>query len=478
MNAASGRHRARRRWSRRASVGTIALGLASVAAGSAGLVDANAAAAPGSGLGSINISATATGLRVPFYSKSGEDVEAELPFALSQMDYGGAGHALTSVFWPGDTGGHGGDTLKLLTGSCLPPDPFGLVGIPVPIPVPNLPCVARIPPLPDQVYESLNDSYKAEAQSSTGNPIVTKSNPGVEMRAVAKMGDIEASTAMAGGQETPLGDTLGSTATVTSIKLTGPNTAVADAVSTMRDISLGGGAVTIDAVKSVAHAVTNGKTATGTGSTTVEGMKIAGVPVTLDSGGVHIDGQGTALPSLDALNSALANAGFKLYVANPTKTVDKAHVQLFSGQLVILQNNSQYTSNLNDTGTVITLGGTTIDADSSVAYVYKPPPLPSVSPPPVGHTGGSGGGVVRPPSTGSVAPPPPAVGPAPKVATQAPPAQQPVLAAQQTRLPVGIAAGWVIAALLGSGLVAVGLRRLPDQLFVDRGPACSLRGQT
>ena len=60
---------------------------------------------------------------MPFYSHFGEDVEAQIPYASAQMGFGGFGHALTSVVWPGDTGGHGGDTLQLLTGSCLPPDP-------------------------------------------------------------------------------------------------------------------------------------------------------------------------------------------------------------------------------------------------------------------------------------------------------------------------------------------------------------------
>ena len=80
MKRSRGRH-ARRRWSRRTSVAVVAVGLASIATGSAGLASANASPSPGADLGSINISATATGLRVPFYSKSGEDVEARLSAA-------------------------------------------------------------------------------------------------------------------------------------------------------------------------------------------------------------------------------------------------------------------------------------------------------------------------------------------------------------------------------------------------------------
>ncbi|MDQ1697626.1 MAG: hypothetical protein QOJ03_2979, partial [Frankiaceae bacterium] len=329
----TGRHRGARtrsRWGRRTSTALVAVGVASMGAGAAGMLTASASPAPGSNFGSISIGASAYGLRVPFFTHSGEDVESELPYALAQMGYGGSGHALTSVFWPGDTGGHGGDTFKLLTGSCLPPNPFNTIPIPIPVPIPDLPCVAHIPPLPDQAYENMNDNYKAEAQSGAGKPEVTQSNPGVEMSAKTLPALVEAATAMAGGKAPGIGDGMGSTATITRIKLTGPNTAVVDAVSTMRDVSLGGGALTISSITSVAHAVTNGKTATGTASTTVQGMKVGGVPVTVDNKGVHIQGNGQRLPSIDALNTMLAKAGFTVFVADPTKTVKKASVQLFS----------------------------------------------------------------------------------------------------------------------------------------------------
>jgi hypothetical protein len=420
----------------------VAGGLGAIATGSTGLLTAQAAQDPGSNFGSINIGASASGLRTPFYSHSGEDVESELPYSTSSLSY--AGHALTSVMWPGDTGGHGGDTLKLLTGSCIPPNPFNTVPVPVPVPIPDLPCPATIPALPNQVYEQMNDPYKAEAQSGTGNPVDEQSNPGVNMKL-----------------------------TDTSIKLTGPNTAVVDAVSVMRNVSLGGGAVTMSSVTSIAHAVTTGKTATGNASTTVQGMKIGGVPVTVDDKGVHVQGQGQPLPSLDALNSMLKQSGFQLVVADPTKVIKGASAQLFSGQLIFTQDNPQYTSNANDGKAIVTVGGASINADSSLAYVYQqgPVPLPQASLPPATTGGGlppatTGGGGSS--ATGDV--PPPQV-----AASNA--ALPPLLAAQRSSLPGGLSAGWVVAVLLGSGLLAAGLKRLPDELFTDRGPACSLGGQ-
>src|SRR3954467_13845258 len=153
------RHREPSRRGRRLSVTLVVAGLGSIATGSTGLLAAQAAPAPGSNFGSIDIGASAYGLRAPPYSAPRGDVEAELPCSLSQLNY--AGHALTSVMWPGDTGGHGGDTLKLLTGSCTPPTPFNTVPVPVPVPIPDLPCPATVPPLPNEVYEGLNDPYKA-----------------------------------------------------------------------------------------------------------------------------------------------------------------------------------------------------------------------------------------------------------------------------------------------------------------------------
>jgi hypothetical protein len=472
--SAAGRHRGTSSpLGRRVSVALVVLGVGSIAAGSTGMLSAQAASEPGSGLGSIDIGASAYGLRIPFFSHSGEDVESELPYSLAQLSY--AGHALTSVMWPGDTGGHGGDTLKLLTGSCIPPNPFNTVPVPVPVPLPDLPCPATIPALPNQVYESLNDPYKAESQSGTGNPVDEQSHPGVSMKATATNALVQATTVMAGGKATALGDQVGTSMTDTRIKLTGPTTATVDSVSVMRDISLGGGAVTIKNVTSIAHALTNGKTADGTASTTVSGMSVGGVPVTVDDKGVHIQGQGQKLPSLDALNSMLEQAGFTLYVADPTKVVKGASAQLFSGQLILMQDNPQYAGSLNDSKTVVTLGGASIRADSSRAYVPPPfnIPLPHATVPPASSSSSN----VPPASTSGSVPTGTGQVPPPQVATGGGSSAPPLLAARQSSLPGGIAPGWIVAVILGSGLVAAGLKRLPDRLFTNRGPACSLGGQ-
>jgi hypothetical protein len=53
-----------------------------------------------------------------------------------------------------------------------------------------------------------------------------------------------------------------------------------------------------------------------------------------------------------------------------------------------------------------------------------------------------------------------------------------LLAAAEHKLPGGIAAGWVITALLGSGFIAAGLKRLPDQVLAKTGGACTLGSES
>lgn len=455
----------------RLSLALLAVGTTVVGGSAAGMISAHAAGAPGSNFGNVNISVTATGIRSPFYSHSGEDVEGQAPYANAQLQSGGVGSALTSVFWPGGTGGHGGDTLKLLAGGCVPPNPANTIPIPIPVPLPDLPCLTHSPTLPDSVYQSLNDSYKAEVQSSDSKPTVTKTGPGIDMTATATQKETGATTTIAGAKLPGVGDTFGTTTTTSTITLTGPNTAVIDALSVARDIKLGGGALTISSVKSVAHAVTDGKKATGDTSTVVNGMKIGGVPVTVDNTGIHVQGQGQKLPSLDALNKALKGAGFSIFVADPTKKIHGASADLFSGQLVVMQSNSQYTSNANDSATILTFGGAGLTADTNRALQFKLPPV--AQPPAAGTSPSSAGATGSTPSLGVTSTPT-----SPTTGTQQPSVAAPLLAAAGTKLPGGIPAVWVVLALLGSGLIAAGLKRLPDHVLAETGSACPLGGDT
>jgi hypothetical protein len=335
-----------------------------------------------------------------------------------------------------------------------------------------VPCLTHAPGLPDGVYKALNDPYKAEAQSGTGNPTATMTGPGVNMSVTATSTKVLASTVMDGSAVPNVGNSFGKTSTVTSVLVTGPNKAVVDATSTMHNVSLGAGVITIKSIVSVAHATTNGTTATGSASTTVQGMKLAGTPVVVDDKGIHVATQKQGMPSLAALDKAIAKSGFQVFVAQPSRLLKGANVEVDAGNLVFQQNNVQYTGQANDTGNLIVVGGASIQASSNLGYQYNPPPLPvpstpgAAAPPPSGPSGSgpvtSGGGSV----------PPPAVAGAPA------PAQPPLLAAQKSGLPGGIQAAWVVVALLGAGLLAAGLKRLPDRVLEARGAACTLGDQT
>lgn len=454
-----------RRRAGRVSLACATVGVLSLATGAVGMLSAHADAPPGSGLGALNLVATASGVRMPMYNTGdgGEDVEGIAPYATAQMQSGNVGHALTSVMWPGDTGGNGGSTLQLLGPICVPPNPMGLV--------PGVPCVATVP-VPDQVYQDLNDPEKAEAQSGVGQPTTTVSRPWGTMTATATSSKVLADTTILGSKELPTGDTFGETNTTTTITLTGPKTAVVDAVSTVRNIDLGG-VIKISSIVSTAHGTTNGTTASGTAHTIVAGATIAGIPVTIDENGVHAGGQGSSLSALDQVNSALKNAGFAIYVAAPTRTLAGSGVTLDAGSLIITQNNPQYTGNANATGRMLVLGGVGVIAQAGLGYPAADLTLPAITsaftPPGQPQAATGPGGSMTVPGT-------PAGASAPAPSGQQP-AFAPVVAGQRSPLPGGLPAGWIVLVVLGGLLAAAGLRRLPDRLFATAATPCPL-GET
>jgi hypothetical protein len=143
---------------------------------------------------------------------------------------------------------------------------------------------------------------------------------------------------------------------------------------------------------------------------------------------------------------------------------------LFSGQLVIMQSNSQYTSNANDSAEILTFGGAGLSATTNRALQFK---LPPVAQQPAASTPAAAAAAGTPPSLGSTSTPTGTT-----TGTQQPTVAPPLLAAAQTKLPGGIAAGWVVMALVGSGLIAAGLKRLPDHVLAETGAACPLGSDT
>ena len=90
-------------------------------------------------------------------------------------------------------------------------------------------------------------------------------------------------------------------------------------------VSLGGGQIVIEGIHVTASIRNNGDgSPTYKAAVSVASASIGGVPVTIDQDGVHIAGQGQALPyqqASDALNNALKQAGIQLYLLAPEVTM-------------------------------------------------------------------------------------------------------------------------------------------------------------
>jgi hypothetical protein len=92
--------------------------------------------------------------------------------------------------------------------------------------------------------------------------------------------------------------------------------------SSLGRVSIGGGQIVLDGIHVVAS-ITNDGTPAYKAAVTVASASIGGVPVTIDQDGVHVSGQGQALPyqqASDALNGALKQAGIQLFLVSPEVT--------------------------------------------------------------------------------------------------------------------------------------------------------------
>jgi len=406
------------------------------------------AAAPGSGLGAIDVTASSSAFSMQLYSHAGEDVEADIPYSLATLNTGGIGEGLTSVLWPGSTGAHGGDTLNLL----------GIKG------------------LPPSLAEKLNDPEVALAQTGVGATTVKSAHPGLTMTSTATSTHVSGSSTAGGGGVPVIGSIVGTTKAASTINIAGPRTLTVNSTSSIHNLSIAK-VIKIGAVTSTAHAVTNGHSSSGNGHTKVTDVRIAGVKVRIDNKGLHIPGKSLPLVGNTAakvVNTALKSAGIKIAVTNVKRHVHGAHTIVNAGALVVRFNQSGYKSSANDTGTVLVLGGASIDAQASPGF-----PPPNIKPPKTPKTPKSpkSGTTTTPGSPGTAGTPaipgttvPSATGPG--VAPDTAPA--PVLTANPISLPKGLGLVWVILGLAAAGLFAFAMKRLPDKVLQPAGTACRL----
>jgi len=238
-------------------------------------------------------------------------LDATIPEATSTLQ-SGLGHGLASVFWPGDLGGHAGSAIQQLGQLCSSM---------LPITLPNVP--TQCTPVPQALKDnarSLNDPVKAET-FAPGGPAddvytFTPPMPGVVMKSHADPHLVDSTAGFASFGAPGLGS-LGSV-TSHSVTTAAATTAGSEATSEIFNVVLAGGLVTIDHIKSTAKETTDGSTATSAGNTVLSGLRVGGVPASIDTNGLQVG-------ALSAVaNKALNTLGLEIKLTTPDVVHDGA----------------------------------------------------------------------------------------------------------------------------------------------------------
>lgn len=290
------------------------------------------------------------------------------------------------------------------------------------------------------------------------------------------------------GQVTVGGATSTSTATVD-----GKDVAVGSALSAVKDVALLGGIITIDSVTTRLVTRADGTTPASSGSTTVEGVTIAGQAFTVDDKGLSAGGQGSSLPPVSTPQQVKDLLGISAVVMPQTTTKTGNGVSRVAGGLVVTVNTGplraalgpvtgQVNPVLNQvisqlppemqgqlyylvkaTPSVTFIFGAANSASAAtlpISFDFPPPAFPSIGGVVGGVPAGSPGGPT------AVGAPPPLAGTG--VQSVVPPvAAQPLVPALGTANVAsaratgvgGVGAGQVLAGLLASGLIGWGLLR-------------------
>jgi hypothetical protein len=284
-------------------------------------------------------------------------VSLDVPQVRSTLTTGGVGTGLASIAWPGDIGGNGGTALLIL-----------------------------VPSVPPSIANLLNDPIKAETHSTGTHHVVNKSVPGTVMESSATHSLVTASSQTQAA--IPGLGSLGAVSGSSSSKLIGPHTVRAVAQRAVTNLSLAGGVIKIGSLVSDAVVVSNGKVAKGHAKTTVAGVTIAGIPVTIDHDGIHLSTSVVPTAAVTKLLSATLKA-LKLRTTF-TKTLvtrDGGFASYDSGALVLSYspNHSHYS---------ITLGRASaqVNATPSLLNDFGAPPTSTAPSSPGGGASGAGSG--------------------------------------------------------------------------------------
>jgi len=395
---------------------------------------ARATEPPGSGFLGYTLSAQASGLQVVEDEPSATthpEAESEVPQTQVSLVSGPVGYALSSVAWPGALAANAG-SLLLLAGA----------------------------PVPQDVAHQLNDPVRAETRTGGPASVENSSVPGAVMRAGVVPGRATADAVLDGGDA---GRTAGFGATTArSTAVLGTDTATTTADSTTKDVSLAAGVVTLDSLVSHATATTDGRRSTASGTTTVNDLRVAGVPVTVDSRGITL-ASSTTPADASAVQEAVTQLGMTVLLSQPSMSRSGGSVSYDSGSLIVVWTPPGWGGTI-----TVLLGGSRVSASASPADALPPSVGTSVppdgggrDPAPVGGLSGGPAAASPLPATGGTVVAPPAT------------AQLSAPALVSARRPPGSS---YALAVLGAALLLGALLRLPPLVLVPPAAAtCSPR---
>jgi hypothetical protein len=395
-------------------------------------------------------------------------LEADPNYTLASVSAGPNARAVASSLWPGNLFGEGLSAIN-----------------------------PQIPP------------YPIKAESRYPDKPYTAAGPdrGVLTNSTAKGLD---ATATADGTPTnkPGQVKVGSATSTSTATVDVKNVAIGTATSAVHDVSLLGGVIHIGSVTTHLVTSTDGKSPRSSGSTTVSGLSINGQGYTVDDKGVHAAGHGAGTPPLTS-PSQLADLGISIrgIVQSTTKTTNG--ISRNASGLVIKVDTAPLRKALSPVTGVVNpvlagiISNLPPDQQGNFYYLLKATPsitfvfgsastgsaatLPiSFSFPPSNFPTAPGGVVSNPGGTvapGSTAVPPGLDTTSPSVS--GPTAPGPVLQAPGTNVAStsnagfsGIGAGWLLAALVGSGLLAWVLVRFLGLAGGVLGFGCGLGAPT
>jgi hypothetical protein len=394
------------------------------------------AKAQSSGVGGYSVKAIAAATR-QIYTPQTNIIPSEslldlsVPYALASLTQGSA-RAVGSSAWPGDT----------FATACR-----AQAGVPC--------------------YPFYAEAFFPQGPAD-GTPEQTP--PGSSMAAHA-----EEFAALGKGEFTPAGASgngVGAS-TATSTATLKDGAVIAESVSRVSDIILGGGAVHIESVLSTTKATSDGTKADATGSTSVVGLTVAGIPVAVNQDGISLAGQvntGNPLaPAIDPVLTALQTAGITIKLAGPVKTIDGGHADVLAGGLIVSFDNAVALNNvppevrgqlpLDPTGkTTLVFGQASASAEATPGFDEaldgEAPSVPDITP-------DIPSGVLGNVTTLDAAPLPTDTGGAAPAPTQT--AQPASVSLPAASSPVGL--GLILMAIAGAGAMAFGLRKLGTDLF-------------